>query len=160
MTGTRSIDHRLDGVTLSVGDPRVVAEVTRGRCWFPDLLRFSTGELMLNHSVNGDSNDNAANAQAVYLSTNGGRTFDFAYDVNGFHNAGGEPRVSLPDGRIVGTSTFLRPEPAGQNRRFVAHRWIYDQGGRRYAVEPWGATLEGLPRDVEPWPNPSRTWWS
>ena len=70
---------------------------------------------MLNHSVNGDSNDNAANAQAVYLSTNGGRTFDFAYDVNGFHNAGGEPPVSLPDGRIVGTSTFLeagarRPE--------------------------------------------------
>ena len=30
--------------------PRVVAERSHGYCWFPDLLRFSTGELMLNHS--------------------------------------------------------------------------------------------------------------
>ena len=64
------------------------------------------------------------------------------------------------DGRIVGASTFLKPDPPRQWRRFVAHRWTYDKGGRRYAVEPWGAAVEGLPRAVEPYPKPSRTWWA
>lgn len=150
----------LKGLRVAVRQPRVVVETSQGHCWFPDLLKFSTGELMLNHSLNSDANENAFNAQAVYVSTNGGRTFDFAYDVNGFHNGGGEPRIALPDGRITGTSTFLKPDPRGDNRRFVAHRWTYDRGGRRYAVEPWGATVSGLPRDVAPYPNPSRTWWS
>jgi len=140
--------------------PRVVAETSAGRCWYPDILKFSTGELMLNYSVNADTNENTANAQAVCLSFDGGTTFDFAYDVNGFHNGGGEPRVSLPDGRIAGTSTFLKPDAPGEARSFAAHRWTYDRGGRRYSVEPWGARVEGLPRGVPPYPNPSRTWWS
>ena len=150
----------LDGLEVTLRAPRVVAETRSGRCWYPDLLKFATGELMLNHSVNADANDNESNAQAVYISTDGGGTFEFRYDVNGFHNAGGEPRLSLADGRIVGTSTFLKPSPAGQKRRFVAHRWTYDSGGRRYGVEPWGAVVEGLPRDVAAYPTPSRTWWS
>jgi len=115
---------------------------------------------MLNHSLNADSNENALNAQAVYISTNNGHAFEFAYDVNGFHNGGGEPRISLPDGRIIGTSTFLKPNPLGQKRRFVGHRWAYDRGGRSYCVEPWGATVEGLPKDVAAYPRPSRVWWS
>jgi len=151
---------RLDGIGVCLSRPRVVAETTVGHCWFADLLRFSTGELMLNYSLNADSNVNQHNSQAVRISTDGGETFDFAYDVNGFHNSGGEPRISLPDGRIVGVSTFLRADPPGQTRRFRAHRWTYDQGGRRYSVEPWGAIVEGLPRDVEPFSEPSRTWWS
>ena len=83
-----------------------------------------------------------------------------AYDVNGFHNGGGEPRIVLPDGRIVGTSTFLKPCPQGDKRRSVAHRWSHDRGGRRYAVEPWGAAVSGLPRDVPAYPILSRVWWS
>lgn len=145
---------------LWLSQPRVVAEATSGRCWYPSLEKFSTGELMLNHSLNADVNINPTNTQAVYVSTDKGLNFDFAYDVNGFHNGCGEPRISLPDGRIVGTSTFLKPDPAGQHRRFSAHRWTYDRGGKRYTVEPWGAVVEGLPRDVEPWPQESRTWWA
>ncbi|HVF09280.1 MAG TPA: sialidase family protein [Abditibacteriaceae bacterium] len=150
----------LNGLQLQAGVPRVVAETGVGHCWYPDLLQFSTGELMLNYSLNDDSNDNQANAQAVRISTDGGSTFPFAYDVNGFHNSGGEPRLSLPDGRIIGTSTFLKPDPPDQARRFVAHYWCYDRGGQRYCVEPWGASVEGLPRDVKPRAEQSRTWWS
>lgn len=150
----------LDGLRAQLSIPRVVAQSLGGRCWFPDLLQFSTGELMLNHSLNADSNGNDANAQAVMISNDGGKRFDFAYDVSGFHNGGGEVRLSLPDGRIVGVSTFLRPDPPTQSRRFVAHRWTYDRGGKRYMVEPWGATVEGLPRDPEPLGTTSRTWWS
>lgn len=151
---------RLGDLQISLGRPRVVAESATGRCWYPDILKFATGELMLNHSVNPDSNENQTNAQAVYLSTDHGLTWDFAYDVNGFHNAGGEVRISLSDGRIVGVSTYLRARPPGQGRSFVAHYWTYDKGGRRYAVEPWAVLVEGLPRDVEHWEKPSRTWWS
>ena len=149
----------LSGLRLLLSKPRVVAETTLGHCWYPDLLKFATGELMLNHSVNADANINQHNSQAVYVSEDGGQTFDFAYDVNGFHNGGGEPRISLPDGRIVGASTFLKSDPPGQSRRFAAHYWTYEDGGRRYSVEPWGASVEGLPREVEDYPSPSRTWW-
>ena len=152
--------YELNGLRAVLSKPRVVAEVSAGHCWYPDLLQFSTGELMLNHSLNADANANQHNSQAVYLSKDRGKTFEYVYDVNGFHNGGGEPRVSMPDGRIIGTSTFLKPDPPDQKRRFVAHRWTYDQGGKRYAVEPWGAVVEGLPKDVSPWPRKSRTWWS
>lgn len=151
---------KLNGLQLKVATPRVVAETTAGHCWYPDIQKFSTGELMLNYSVNDDSNTNTSNAQAVLISTDNGRSFDFGYDVNGFHNSGGEPRISLPDGRIVGTSTFLKPDPPGQSLRFAAHRWCYDNGGRRYSVEPWGAIVEGLPRNVSPHALASRTWWN
>ena len=150
----------LDGLRVEMSRPRVVAETSQGRCWYPDLLKFSSGELMLNYSMNPDANDNAYNAQAVCISTDGGHTFRFAYDVNGFHNGGGEPRISLPDGRIIGVSTFLKPDPIDQKRRFVAHRWIYDRGGRRYTVEPWAAVVEGTPKDIPDYPLSSRVWWS
>jgi hypothetical protein len=150
----------LIGLQLLLSKPRVIAETKVGFCWYPDLLKFSTGELMLTHSLNPDRNDNLHNSQQVCVSTDGGQNFGFCYDVSGFHNSGGEPRISLPDGRIVGVSTFLKPDPFSQNCRFVAHRWTYDNGGRRYTVEPWGASVEGLPRDVDRWPEPSRTWWS
>ncbi len=158
----KSQDVGLKGVRLLPGRPRVVAETTFGRCWYPDLLKFSTGALMLNHSLNADKTDNLHNSQAVYISTDEGRTFHFSYDVNGFHNGCGEPRVSFPDGKLVGVSTFLKPDAPGQWRRFAAHFWTYDKGGSRYAIEPWGATVEDLPRDVEPWSktHPTRTWWA
>jgi hypothetical protein len=151
---------KLSEMTVRLARPRVVAERDSGHCWFPDLLRFSTGELMLNYSLSEDSNTNHHNSQAICLSFDGGRNFEFTYDVNGFHNAGGEPRLALTDGRIVGTSMFLKPDPIRQARRFVAHRWTYDRGGRRYQVEPWGTVVEGIPRDVSKRSDPSRTAWS
>ena len=157
-TASQQVD--LEGLSLSVCAPRAVAETSEGHCWYPDLLKFSTGELMLNYSLNADANTNQHNTQAVLLSQDAGVTWDFAYDVNGFHNGGGEVRVSLPDGRIVGVSTFLKPDPTGQCRRFAAHHWTYENGGRRYVVEPWAAKVEGLPADVALWSSPSRTWWA
>ena len=44
---------------------RVVAERSHGHCWLPDLLRFSTGELMLNHSLNPDRID--SNCRTTYF---------------------------------------------------------------------------------------------
>ena len=57
---------------LRLSRPRVVAETTFGHCWYPNLDKFSTGELMLNHSLNADANTNPTNTQAVYISTDQG----------------------------------------------------------------------------------------
>lgn len=153
---SKTID--LDGLRVTLNRPRVVAETSQGHCWYPDLLQFSTGQFMLVHSMNPDRNDNLHNAQAVYLSTDQCRTFDFAYDVNGFQNGGGEPRLSLSDGRIVGLSSYFKPAPGNRQKRLLAHRWCYDQGGDRYTVEPWAVVVEGLPRDVQTCEG-SRTSW-
>ena len=115
---------------------------------------------MLNHSLNADSHENEHNSQAVYVSVDEGRTFEFAYDVNGFHNGGGEPRISLPSGLIIGGSSFFKPDPSSRKQKFLAHRWCYDQGGRRYAVEPWKISVEGFPREVDQWRLSSRTSWT
>ena len=137
----------LDGLRVILHKPRVVAERSHGHCWYPDLLKFSTGELMLNHSLNADSNDNLHDSQAVYLSTDEGRSFNTTYDVNGFHNSGGEPRISLSDGRILGLSTFFKLDRQSP-QSFRTHHWSYSQGGRCYCVEPWGVVIEGLPDRV------------
>lgn len=151
---------KFDKSELSISKPRIIASEKDGRCWYPAILKFSTGEIMLNYSVNADANDNTANAQAVCISGDQGRTFDFCYDVNGFHNGCGEPRITLSDGRIIGTSTFLKPPAPGKSREFFAHRWIYDNGGRRYTIEPWGSKVSSLPGDVLQFPGASRTWWN
>jgi len=83
---------------------------------------------MLNHSLNADRNDNLHDSQAVYISTDEGRSFDMTYDVNGFHNSGGEPRVSLSDGRIVGPSGFFKLDQQKSPQRFRTHYWSYSQG--------------------------------
>lgn len=106
---------------------------------------------MLNYSLNEDSNLGYVTGQAVLLSDDDGQTWGAIhpeYDVNGFHNGNGEIRWSTPDGAVVGIGSFVRPEPAGQMRRFAVHHWRYEEGGRTYTVRPWGAIIEGLPRDV------------
>src|SRR5262249_33923608 len=142
---------RLKGLTLLLGPPRVVAETSAGHCWYPDLLKFSSGGLMLTYSLNADSNVNQHNSQAVLLSSDQGRTFTVASGVRGCTTGGVEPRAPLANGRIGGPSPFLKRGPPGQGRRFAAHYWVFDKDGHRYSVEPWGVTVEGLPRDVEPW---------
>ena len=94
---SKKIDFR--GLRVTLQKPRVVAERSQGRCWYPDLLKFSTGELMLNHSLNADRNDNPQDTQAVYLSTDEGHSFDMTYDVDGLHNSGGEARICTDDGQ-------------------------------------------------------------
>lgn len=146
-------DAEVPGARVKFGRPRVAVE-SSDRCWYPDLLRFSTGELLLSYSLNEDSNTSLVTAQAVLLSDDDGQTWGkvlHEYDVNGFHNGNGEIRWSTDDGTILGMGTYVQPDPPGQMRRFAAHHWKYDKGGRRYTVEPWGATIEGLPRSVRPW---------
>ena len=138
----------LRDLRITLKKPRMVAERSHGHCWYPDLLKFSTGELMLNHSLNADRNDNLQDAQAVYLSADEGHSFDFTYDVNGFHNSGGEPRICLEDGRLVGSSSFFILDHQQEPQRFRTHYWSYSQGGRRYCVEPWGVLVDGIPEQV------------
>ena len=152
-------EKRLPGLRITLATPRVVTEGV-GYCWYPDLLKFSTGELMMNYRLTPDSSESFVTGAGVLLSRDGGATWGDGYDVNGFHDACGEVRLSLPDGSIVGTSAYpTRPEPAGQWRRFAYHYWRYEDGGRRYAVQPWGGSIEGLPRDVQP-ASASNRWYS
>ncbi len=141
---------RVPGLYLRMHKPRVVAEGA-GFCWYPDILQFSTGELMVTHSLNPDSGTALLTAQAVWLSQDGGESWRYQYDVPGFHCGGGETRISLPDGSIVGPNyAGARPDPPGQWRSFSTHYWRFDKGGQRHTMEAWGARIEGLPRDVEP----------
>ena len=55
----------LCSLRITLEQLRVVAERSHGHCWFPDLLRFSTGELMLNHSSNSDRID--SNCRTTYF---------------------------------------------------------------------------------------------
>jgi hypothetical protein len=143
-------EKHFPGLRITLGKPRVVTESV-GYCWYPDILKFSTGELMMNYRLTPDSNESLVTGAGVLLSRDGGETWVDGYDVNGFHDACGEVRLSLPDGSIVGTSGYpTRPEPAGQWRRFAYHYWRYENGGRSYTVQPWGSLVEGLPRDVQP----------
>ena len=149
-------------VSVELKKPRLVTEGT-DYCWFADIQMFSTGELMVIYNLNPDSSENIMNTAEVLLSDDDGKTWGksfFAYDVNGIPSAGGQVRTSLPDGSIVGTSYFLRPNPIDQRRDFSAHYWRYENGGKRYIVEPWGAHVHGLPRNVADWPTSSRTKWS
>ena len=135
---------RLPGLHLRVKKPRVVAESV-GFCWYPDIMRFPSGELIVMHSLNADSGEQLVTAEAVLGSRDEGQTWDFAYDT---HGAGGKVRVPLPDGGIAGPGFYMQYDPPGQGRSFVMHYWRFDDGGRRLTIEPWGARVEGLPRDV------------
>src|SRR5688572_19528976 len=75
-----SLEHTIElkGLRLGLSTPRVLVQTTPGiggHCWYADLLRFSTGEWMLNHSLNDDTNSNMSNSQAVYISADGDFNF-------------------------------------------------------------------------------------
>ncbi|MSP11985.1 MAG: exo-alpha-sialidase [Chloroflexi bacterium] len=149
----------LPGLRLKLHKPRVAAEGV-GFCWYPDILKFASGELMLAHSLNADANGSQITAQSIRLSFDQGQTWEHAYDVNGFHCGGGEVRISLADGSLAGPSyAGFKPDPPGQWRSLATHYWRFDQGGRRYSVETWGARIEGLPRDVAAPAGESRWNW-
>jgi hypothetical protein len=138
----------LDGLQLTLSKPRpIVQGVPRAYLWFPDLLRFRGGELMLTTNIGADS-VHSQSAQAVYLSKDRGQSFAHAYDIGAFQLGAGEPRISLPDRRIVGPASFLRPDPPGQARAFRTHYWTYQNGGDRCQFDAWDVTVEGFPADV------------
>ncbi len=135
---------KFPGLRVVVKIPRVVSEGV-GFCWYPDIMRFPSGELVVTHSLNADSGEQLVTAETILMSQDEGQTWDFAYDANG---VGGRVRVTRPDGTIAGPGFYMQPDPPGQHRNFVLHYWQLEQGGRRYTVEPWGARVEGLPRDM------------
>ncbi len=135
---------RLPGLRLLARKPRVVAESV-GFCWYPDIMQFASGEIMVTHSLNPDSGETLVSGEAILISRDGAQSWDFAYDTMG---AGGKTRVPTPGGGIAGPGFYMQADPPGQQRNFVLHYWRYDEGGRKLTIEPWGARVEGLPRDA------------
>lgn len=107
---------------------------------------------MLTYSLNEDSNFGDVTGLTVMTSPDGGATWATdlpPYDVNGFHNGNGELRWVDETGAIVGIGSFVRPADHDGMRDFVTHLWRFEDGGRRYTVQPWAARIVGLPRDVD-----------
>src|SRR5438093_281808 len=132
------------GLRVELAEPRLVDEGV-GHCWFPDLVEFPGGKLLLTHSLGADAL-NLVSGQAVMVSGNHGRSWDATYDVA----QGPAVKVGLPDGAIGGPSYYLYPDPPEQARRFVAHYMRIDDSGQRYLFEPWSVRVEGIPRDLGP----------
>jgi hypothetical protein len=153
--------YHLNGIKMTLTTPRLVAQAGNGNvCWFPSLLQFSTGEVVFSHLLNGDVVGGEKDAQRLYLSRDLGRTFDRDNDFNvdGFW-AGDEPWISLADGRIVGIGSLIKPEPPGSQFQYRMQRRTLQDHGRSYTVEPWGATLEGLPDEIIPYGVRTYHWW-
>ena len=146
----------LAGLQLAVQTPRVVAEGV-GFCWYPSIRRFSTGELMVDYSLNPDSGENLVNVTGISLSKDNGATWAHHCDVTGINCRLG---IELPDGALVSPGWSCKPEPLGQWRTFVGNYGRLEKGGQRYSVELWGARIEGLPRDVKARTVQSRTRWA
>lgn len=140
-----SRDFDLPGVRVTLGTPRQVTEGV-GFCWFPSLVKFSGGELLLAHGLVADSEGNLLTGRAVFISDDDGKTWATSYQTA----HGPTVKVSRSDGAIAGPTFHLFPDPPGQWRRFKGHYIRYEAAGQRYIMDPWAVRVEGLPRDVSP----------
>jgi hypothetical protein len=146
----------LPGLRLEMNAPRVVAE-GMGYCWYPSIRMFGTGELMVEYNLDADSSEKMVSNGAILLSGDGGATWMHQGDVSGLI---GRLSTPLSDGALFSPGRSCKPEPLGQWRTFATHYGRFEEGGRRYSVEPWGARIEGLPRDVASHEPPSRNVWA
>jgi hypothetical protein len=58
--------------------------------------------------------------------------------------------VARRDGALAGPTYHLYPDPPDPGRHFAGHYIRFTMAGQRYVMDPWGAHVEGLPRDMAP----------
>ena len=146
MTRDMTQEHVLPGLRVLLSKPWQVIEGVN-HCWFPGLALTKTGELIMRYLLVADVSENLVDASGLSVSYDGGKTWPFAYDLGGFCG-GSTPRISLPDGSVVGPGWYYAPDPPGQYRRFTGAYERFEDGGERYIQEPRGSHIEGFPRDV------------
>ena len=144
-----STEITLDGVHVTLGDPIVIGEAV-GHHWFPQISRFSTGELMATASIVPDARGLLVRAQRVYISDDHGRTWEHRHTVT---EAMASIKIPRPNGDVVVVPSRLSPDPPGQWRSFSAPYVRYGDGGKRIEIEAGGMRVDGFPRDIAPSPD-------
>lgn len=145
-----AVSYKVGGVTLHVGVPSIAASKATGFFWFPGLEKHADGRLIVDASLNADSNDNSSNTLANYRASSFAGPFAFAYNIDGF--AAVKPLLSLPDGSIEGGEYNLTPVPNDQTPTtvFKCRRSIYKNDGT-YAPVSNAVTVSGFPATVKPY---------
>ena len=138
----RDID--LNSLQVTLGEPITVAEGV-GHCWFPQITRFATGELLTSVSLVADAADLAVGAQDIYISDDKGRTWENRYTVA---EAMTSVKIPRPNGDILMVPGNVYPDPPGQWRTFSCDYVLYRQGGKQIVIEDRGIRVQGVPRDV------------
>ena len=131
----------LNGLKVTLGDPIQVAEGI-GHCWFPQMEKFSTGELIASVSIHADAHGLSVHAQRIYISEDQGRTWQYRHTVT---DAGLSVKVPRPNGDMLVLPGRTAPDPPGQWRNFSGPYVRYRDGGKRIEIEAGGMRVEGLP---------------
>lgn len=137
---------KLKGLRVTLEDPIQVAEGV-GHCWFPQIVQFSTGELLTSVSIVADAHGLPIHAQGIYLSADQGQTWGRRYTVA---EAMTSVKIPRPNGDILMVPGRVYPDPPGQWRTFSGSYVRYQAGGEKIVVEARGIRVEGLPRDINP----------
>ena len=136
----------LKGLNVTLGEPVVVSEAV-GHLHFPGISQFPGGELLISASIVPDRAGNQISAQRIFISKDGGASWDFRYTVTEAHANAKLPR---PQNDLLMKPSRLTPDPAGQWRDFVGTYVRYQDGGERILIEDGAVRVGGLPRDVAP----------
>lgn len=150
-------------MTLVPQNPRVLAEgvTPNDPCWFPEMDITSSGTVLLRTLRAADSNNNPNVSEVIRVSNNQGVDWTLAGEIVNF-SAVRSPMAATADDKIAGTMGDVRPRGAS-HRDFIGTRWTISATGAALA-EPNRISIEGLPRDVEPFTptSPTQTtyfWW-
>jgi BNR repeat-like domain len=96
-----------------------------------------------------DSGNNLQNTAAIYTSKDKGQSFQYQFDIWSFYASAGEPRLSLPDGRILGWPSTLQLKEPGRYDTFLQPRFEFSDGGASYNFTAKSAEIS-LPFELSP----------
>jgi hypothetical protein len=147
------------GATVTAGKPRIAHEqfAPGGEPMYTWFVSFGgwarCGKLQFGALLTADSNDVNTHTNVFRRSEDFGVTWsaDSQTDVAGFIF---NKWFDSTDGRLYYVGGTGKPSPLGQHRTYAFDYGWYANGGAKHVVWPWGASVTGLPWDLEPNPNP------
>jgi len=120
------ISHR---ILVKRGDTVVITR-SRRYCWFPNVSRLSTGEIIVGFLMAPDEANPEGEFTAFCVSRDGGRTWGPRVTAGeGFQDSAID-RVPRPDGTLMRLGFWLRPNPSGQTKELDAVMIEVSQGGQ------------------------------
>ena len=96
----------LKGLNVTLGEPVVVSEAV-GHLHFPGISQFPGGELLISASIVPDRAGNQISAQRIFISKDGGASWDFRYTVTEAHANAKLPR---PQNDLLMKPSRLTPD--------------------------------------------------
>jgi hypothetical protein len=137
-------EYTLNGLKVTIGTPKVVSEGI-GHLWFPRIIKFDTGEVLIKHSIAPDSGNLLLTGAGIHVSFDDGETWDFHYNLS----EAAEVTVPQTGDGVAGVVFHTSTGADGSLRNLRGHMIRYENGGQTFVFQPWTAAFNGLPRDVK-----------